>query len=39
MREWHRNWVANVINAAKKSFDFLYSDEVIENIFSNIEVE
>ncbi len=24
------------MDAAKKSFDFFYSDEVIENIFSNI---
>ncbi len=35
MCEWHRNRVANVIDAAKKSFDS-FSDEVIENLFSNI---
>ena len=35
MCEWHRNRVANVMDAAKKSFDFFYSDEVIENLFSN----
>ena len=37
MHEWrHRNRGANVMDAAKKSFDFFYSDEVIENLFSNI---
>ncbi len=36
MREWHRNRVANVMDAAKKSFDFFNSDEVIENLFSNL---
>ncbi len=35
MREWHRNQVANVMDAAKKSFDYC-SNEVIENLFSNI---
>ncbi len=37
MHEWHRNRVANVMDTAKKSFDFFYSDEVIENLFSNIQ--
>ncbi len=36
MRKWLRNRVANVMDAAKKSFDFFYSDEVIENLFCNI---
>ncbi len=36
MREWHRNRMADVMDADKKSFDFFYSDEVTENLFSNI---
>ncbi len=36
MCEWHRNRVANVMDTAKKSFDFFYSDGIIENLFSNI---
>ncbi len=38
MREWHRNRVANVMDADKKSIDsFLFSDEVIDNFFSAIQ--
>ncbi len=37
MCEWHRNRVANVMDAVKKSFNFFYSDEVIENLFSNTQ--
>ncbi len=39
MDEWHRNWGANLMDAAKKcfySFFFFFSDEVIEILFSNI---
>ncbi len=35
MRKWHRNRVANVMDAAK-NLSIFYSDEVIESLFSNI---
>ncbi len=42
MRKRHRNRVASVMDAAKKSFDsffpfFSFSDEVIDNLFSTIQ--
>ncbi len=35
MHKWHRNRVANVMDAAKKFSIFFYSDGVIENLFSS----
>ncbi len=39
MCEWHTNQVANVMDADKKSFDSFFSDEVIDNLFSDIRRE